>query len=88
MERKKKVMSDGEVNEFAFKKLMGDLDGIEASGMFDESDPMTDPDAGTKPAAGGVSIEIRPMMDGAQTQEAPEVEDEDKEKLKYGKLGL
>lgn len=83
----KKAMSDGEVNDAAYSRLMGDLDGIEAAGMFDDSDPMTDPNAGTKSMT-GVSIEIKPMMDGAQTKEAPEIMDADKEDDELGKLGL
>ena len=38
-----KSMSDGEVNDFVFKKLMGDLDGIEAKGMFDEEGDKQEP---------------------------------------------
>lgn len=81
-------MSDGDVNDFVWKKLMGDLDGIEAAGMFDDSDPLPHPNEGTKSQPGGVSIEIRPMMDGAQTKEAPKVMDHDKEDDELGKLGL
>lgn len=88
MERKKKVMSDGEVNEAAFGRLMGDLDGIEAEGMFNESDPMTGSEPSQIKKMEGVSVEIKPMMNGEQTKDAPEVEDEEKEKLKYGRLGL
>ncbi len=83
----KKSMSDGDVNDFAWKKLMGDLDGIEAAGMFDEENPMEHPHEGVK-EMNGVSIEIKPMMAGEQTKEAPEIMDEDEEKDELGKLGL
>lgn len=83
---KQKSMSDGEVNDFVFKKLMGDLDEIEADGMFNESNPLPESDEGTKPAGMGVSIEIRPVMAGAQTKEAPKVQtkEEDEEEAELG----
>lgn len=83
----KKAMSDGEVNNAAYSRLMSDLDGIEASGMFDESNPMDEPNEGTTKMT-GVSIEIKPMMAGEQTKEAPEIKDAPEEEDELGKLGL
>lgn len=73
-----KSMSDGEVNDFVFKKLMGDLDPIEASGMFDEEKPEARPNEGTKVEAHGVSVHIKPM-DGEQTQDKPSFTEEKEE---------
>lgn len=86
MDRKKKVMSDGEVNEKAFSTLMGDLDGIEAAGMFGEAPQDASPE-GVKMEAGGYSIHLKPM-NGEQTKDMPKIEDEDEEKDELGKLGL
>jgi hypothetical protein len=78
-------MSDGEVNSYVFKKLMGDLDDIEAEGMFSESNPLPEAHEGTK-EVGGVSIEIKPIMAGAQTKEAPVIKtkEEDEEEAELG----
>jgi len=86
---KDKAMSDGEVNDFVFKKLMGDMDPIEASGMFDEgpagaSQNNTD---GIKMEAGGYSIHVKPM-NGEQVKDMPKVEDVPEEDEEPGKLGL
>jgi len=81
-----KSMSDGEVNDFVFKKLMGDLDGIEAEGMFNESNPMEKPNEGTKVEAHGVSVHIKPM-NGEQTQDMPKMEDDDDADKRPVKLG-
>lgn len=76
---KDKAMSDGEVNDFVFKKLMGDLDGIEAKGMFSDEAPQDAKPDGVKMEAGGYSIHVKPM-NGEQTQDMPKVEkDEDEE---------
>lgn len=83
----RKAMSDGEVNNSAWDRIMGDLDGIEAHEMFDEKDPLHEPNEGTKPSM-GVSIEIKPMMNGSQTKAAPEIMDADEEDDELGKLGL
>ena len=83
MEKKRnKAMSDGEVNDFAFKKLIGDLGGIEAEGLFKE-------DAPAAPSGGGGSlkIEITHSMDGQQTKSKPVIEDEPEEDRKPSKLG-
>lgn len=78
-----KSMSDGEVNKYVFDKLIGDLGGIEAHGMFNEDENTHEDEEGTKPVTGGVSIEIKPLMAGSQTKAAPEVlaADEDDEDL-------
>jgi hypothetical protein len=73
-----KSMSDGEVNEHAFKRLMGDLDHIEADGMFNEHNPLPEPNAGTKVEAHGVSVHIKPM-NGEQTQDMPKFEEKKEE---------
>ena len=74
-----KSMSDGEVNDFVFKKLMGDLDGIEAQGMFSDEAPQDAKPEGVKIETGGVSIHVKPM-NGEQTQDMPKIEkDEDEE---------
>jgi len=85
----KKAMSDGEVNENAYSRLMGDLDGIEAAGMFDEDSsgaPQNNTD-GIKMEAGGYSIHVKPM-NGEQTKDMPKVEDVPEEDDELGKLGL
>ena len=69
---KYKPMSDDEVNDHVSKMLTDDLDGIEAHGMFDEANPMTDPHAGVKMEAGGMSIHVKPM-DGEQVGDMPKV---------------
>lgn len=76
----KKAMSDGEVNDFVYKKLMGDMDHIEASGMFDEGPagaPQSNTD-GVKMEAGGYSIHVKPM-EGEQTQDRPSFKEEKEE---------
>lgn len=86
----KKRMSDGEVNDFAFKKLTDDLGDIEADGMFNKEDPQPASQESTESTTvtgPGYSIEIKHNMDGQQTKAEPKVEDEDKEKLEFGKLG-
>lgn len=81
MEKKRnKSMSDGEVNDQAFKRLIGDLGGIEAEGMFKEDQP--------QPTSGGsLKIEITHTMDGQQTKAKPVIEDEPEEDRKPSKLG-
>lgn len=80
-----KSMSDGEVNDFVFKKLMGDLDPIEASGLFDE-EKEPKPNEGTKVEAHGVSVHIKPM-DGEQTEDMPVIEEDDDADKRPVKLG-
>lgn len=87
MDRKKKVMSDGEVNERAFSQIMGDLDGIEAEGMFGEGKaPQDASPEGVKMEAGGYSIHLKPM-EGEQVKDMPKlVPEDDEEPLdKFGK---
>ena len=67
--KKEKAMSDGEVNDFAFKKLIGDLGGIEAEGLFKEEEPESAVEGGN----GQLKIEITHSMGGAQTKELPKV---------------
>lgn len=81
-----KSMSDGEVNDFVFKKLMGDLDPIEASGLFDEEKPEASPNEGTKVIAHGVSVHIKPM-EGEQVQDMPAIEHDDDADERPDKLG-
>jgi hypothetical protein len=81
-----KSMSDGEVNDFVFKKLMGDLDPIEASGLFDEEKPEANPNEGTKLEAHGVSIHVKPMG-GEQVQDMPKIEKDDEADERPDKLG-
>lgn len=85
---KDKAMSDGEVNDFVFKKLMGDMDHIEAAGMFDEGPagaPQNNTD-GIKMEAGGYSIHVKPM-NGEQTQDMPKIE-KDTDEEEDMKLGM
>lgn len=84
MKPPKKAMSDGEVNNYAWKNLTGDLDKIEAHGMFDESDS-TDSNEGTKVEAHGVSVHIKPM-NGEQVQDRPDFKEEKEEQ--EGEFGL
>lgn len=84
---KNKAMSDGEVNDFAFKRLTGDLDKIEADGMFSEDKaPQDSPAEGVKMEAGGYSIHVKPM-NGEQVKDMPKLVPEDGEEPldKFGK---
>jgi hypothetical protein len=84
-----KSMSDNEAQDYAFKKLTGDLDGIESHSIFDETDePSADTHKdGVRITAHGVDVTINPM-NGVQTKEMPKVEDEPEEDSELGKLGL
>lgn len=84
---KNKAMSDGEVNDFAFKRLTGDLDKIEADGMFSEDKaPQDSSPEGVKMEAGGYSIHVKPM-NGEQVKDMPKLVPEDGEEPldKFGK---
>jgi hypothetical protein len=89
----KKAMSDGEVNDFAFKKLVGDLDGIEADGMFNTEKNESSPDSqsegphATSITGPGYTIEVKHNMDGQQTRAEPLEEDESDEDSDLKKLG-
>ncbi len=87
MDRKKKAMSDGEVNDEAFKRITGDLDHIEAEGMFGDKAPEESPNEGVKMEAGGYSIHVKPMA-GEQTQDMPKIEEDDDADKRPVKLGL
>jgi hypothetical protein len=82
-----KAMSDGDVNDFVFKKLMGDLDGIEAKGMFDEEKDKEEPPKDGANMSGGMKITIEPM-NGQQTKEMPKIEAAPEEDDELGMLGL
>jgi len=80
-------MTDHDVQDHAFKRLMGDLDHVEAEGMFNESMPqeeLSGDHKGVKVEAHGVSVHIKPM-DGEQTQDIPEFKE--KEEEPEGELG-
>jgi hypothetical protein len=83
-----KKMSDNEVQDYAFKKLTGDLDHIEADSVFAPNDePSADPHEGVKIETAGISIHVKPM-NGEQTKDQPvELEDDDADKRPM-KLGL
>jgi len=83
----KKAMSDGEVNDSAYSRLMGDLDGIEAAGMFSDDNAPQDSTAGIKIETNGMSVHVKPM-NGEQTKDMPKIEDADEEDDELGKLGL
>jgi len=84
MDMKKKVMSDGDVNDFVFNKLTDDLGDIEGKSMFGDA-PQDSPNEGVKMEAGGYSIHVKPM-DGEQVKDMPAVmDDPDQEEDK--KLG-
>lgn len=81
---KKKAMSDGEVNNLAWNRIIGDLDGIEAEGMFSEDKaPQDSKPEGVKMEAGGYSIHVKPMA-GEQVKDMPKVKDEDEGLDKFG----
>jgi hypothetical protein len=83
-----KSMSDGDVQEYAYKKLMGDLDPIESSSVFSESDePSKDASDGVTITAHGVNVNIKPMA-GEQTKEMPKEEKDDDADKRPVKLGL
>lgn len=83
----KKPMSDGDVNDFVFDKLTGDLDDIEGKSMFSEDKAPQDSTEGVKMEAGGYSIHVKPM-DGEQTKDMPKTMDAPEEDDEMGKLGL
>jgi len=75
----KKALSDGEVNDYAFKNIVGDLDKIEAEGLFSEDKaPEESPNEGVKMEAGGYSIHVKPMA-GEQVKDMPKLVPEDGE---------
>lgn len=76
-----KSMSDGEVNDNAWKRLIGDLDHVEADGMFNEHESeenLAGDHKGVKVEAHGVSVHIKPM-EGEQTQDAPKFTEKEEE---------
>jgi hypothetical protein len=83
----KKAMSDGEVNDYVSKKMMDDLDGVEADVLFDEEAPQDAKPEGVKVEAGGYSVHVKPM-NGEQVKDMPKVEDVPEEDDELGKLGL
>lgn len=88
MDMKKKAMSDGEVNDYVFDTLSGDLDDIEGKSMFSEDKaPEESPNEGVKMEAGGYSIHVKPMA-GEQVKDQPAIEDAPEEDDELGKLGL
>ena len=83
-----KKMSDNDVQDYAFKKLTGDLDHIEADSVFSETDePSKDPSDGVKIEAHGVQVHIKPM-NGEQTKDQPVEEEDDDADKRPMKLGL
>lgn len=68
-----KSMDDKEIQDTAFARMMGDLDHIEADGMFNEhesQDNLSGDHKGIKVEANGMSIHVKPM-DGQQSQDMP-----------------
>lgn len=58
-------MTDDEIQDYVHNKLFGDMDGLESKALFDEVDPM---EAAEKPEEGnvsGVSVLIKPLMEGS-----------------------
>jgi hypothetical protein len=82
-----KKMSDSEAQDFAFKKLTGDLDHIEADSVFaPEDEPSKDPHEGVKIETAGMSIHVKPMA-GEQTKMQPMEEEDDDADKRPMKLG-
>lgn len=87
-----KRMSDDEIMDFAYKKLMGDLDGIESHALFDDSgegavEGIADNAEPASEGSGGVKITVEPIMkaaeeNGRMTDFDRDGEDEDEDKLK------
>lgn len=60
-------LSDDEIDDYAYARVFGDLDGIRASGMFSDDEGATQgaaPNAGT-PGIEGISITVKPVMAAA-----------------------
>lgn len=81
-----KRLSDEEIQKYAYGKVVGDIDGIEAHDMFDDDDAPTATE-GVPSTAQGVSIEIKPLMAAEKTKETDTQEqgrgsEEDEDKLK------
>lgn len=73
-------LNDDEINEYAFSRLFGDLDGIRSGGMFGGDQGA---EAGSGAGMAGVSVEIKPIMEGSAephegTETPEEKEDEDR----------
>lgn len=90
-----KRMSDDEAMDFVYKKLLGDLDGIESHALFDDDGEgaVEGTAANAMPdskESGGMKITIEPLMKGAEegdretdTRRDGEEDDEDEDdKLK------
>lgn len=66
-------MSDDEVNNYVYEKLFGDLDGIEADGLFSDESEIAPHEDDVRPNAepasessGGVKITVEPIMKAAE----------------------
>ena len=80
--KKEKALSDGEASDFAFKKLIGDLDGIEADGLMKKDEEPA------SPAPGHLKIEITHQAGGAPAKvesKIPADPEEDEDDNKRGK---
>lgn len=65
-----KRMSDDEVNDYVYRKIFGDLDGIEADSLFDKNDAgleggVADNAEPNSDNSGGIEITVKPLMKGA-----------------------
>ena len=91
-----KRMNDDETMDYVYKRLFGDLDGIESHSLFDEDHAGATEGAvaNAEPAAagsGGVKITVEPLMAGAaessKMSAGDDKEEEDEDKL-HGISGM
>lgn len=88
-------LSDDEIEDYTYNKLFGDLDGIRSGSMFSKEESATQgaaDNAGT-PGMAGISLEIKPLMQGAAESGRepeggePSPEDEENKRMKgIGKI--
>lgn len=86
-------LSDDEIMDYTFNKMLGDLDGIRSGSMFSKDGDATEgaaPNAGT-PGIEGIDITIKPKMAAAAENAKPDDLDgnlgEDEDRLKgIGKM--
>lgn len=83
-----KRMTDDEIMDETYNRLFGDLDQMRSGSMFNDDDGDFKPPVPNAESSGisGVSVEIKPLMDGAQEGAKPDdikgMPDEEEDRLK------
>lgn len=83
-----KRLTDDEIMDYTYNKIFGDLDGIRSGSMFSQEGSATQgvaDNAGT-PGMSGISMTIKPVMEGTaesgRSENSDEGDDEEEDKLK------